>query len=189
MDYPFVAIEQQVVPQAVEGTFQHIVDTYASETNKVISTWRAFSDQDIVFRPHPNSSTVGEIMKHELLSGRRFFGEFLQGPEPAGAAVLPDDFTIASCCHRMSVLARRRLDFLASRTEEWWLGNSQFFDVERQRIWIFWRRVLHTAHHRSQLTVYLRLLGKEVPPIYGPTADFSWSGADPTHTVAASQRR
>ena len=54
----------------------------------------------------------------------------------------------------------------------------KFFDVERARIWVFWRRVLHTAHHRTQLTVYLRLLDRPVPPIYGPTADVTWSDAD-----------
>ncbi|MEO8188850.1 MAG: DinB family protein [Acidobacteriota bacterium] len=29
----------------------------------------------------------------------------------------------------------------------------------------------HLAHHRGQLTVYLRLNGAKVPSIYGPTAD------------------
>jgi uncharacterized damage-inducible protein DinB len=29
----------------------------------------------------------------------------------------------------------------------------------------------HWAHHRGQLTVYLRLLGARVPSIYGPSAD------------------
>jgi hypothetical protein len=29
----------------------------------------------------------------------------------------------------------------------------------------------HMAHHRGQLTVYLRLLGEKVPAIYGPSAD------------------
>jgi uncharacterized damage-inducible protein DinB len=29
----------------------------------------------------------------------------------------------------------------------------------------------HLAHHRGQLTVYLRLLGVKVPAIYGPSAD------------------
>jgi len=29
----------------------------------------------------------------------------------------------------------------------------------------------HMAHHRGQLTVYLRLLGAKVPAIYGPSAD------------------
>ena len=29
----------------------------------------------------------------------------------------------------------------------------------------------HLAHHRGQLTVYLRLCGVDVPAIYGPSAD------------------
>jgi len=29
----------------------------------------------------------------------------------------------------------------------------------------------HLSHHRGQLTVYLRLLGRPVPSIYGPSAD------------------
>ena len=29
----------------------------------------------------------------------------------------------------------------------------------------------HWAHHRGQMTVYLRLLGQKVPSIYGPSAD------------------
>lgn len=31
----------------------------------------------------------------------------------------------------------------------------------------------HWAHHRGQLTVYLRLMGAKVPAIYGPSADDS----------------
>jgi uncharacterized damage-inducible protein DinB len=30
---------------------------------------------------------------------------------------------------------------------------------------------LHSAHHRGQMTVYLRLLGAKVASVYGPTAD------------------
>jgi uncharacterized damage-inducible protein DinB len=29
----------------------------------------------------------------------------------------------------------------------------------------------HLIHHRGQLTVYLRMLGVPLPPLYGPTAD------------------
>ena len=31
--------------------------------------------------------------------------------------------------------------------------------------------LMHLAHHRGQMTVYLRLLGEKVPAIYGPSAD------------------
>ena len=72
------------------------------------------------------------------------------------------------------------LSAAATRDEAWWIENVRFFDVQRERIWIFWRRVLHTAHHRTQLTLYLRLLDQPVPSTYGPTADETWEGADPT---------
>jgi uncharacterized damage-inducible protein DinB len=32
----------------------------------------------------------------------------------------------------------------------------------------------HLAHHRGQLTVYLRLLDVPLPQVYGPTADEKW---------------
>jgi uncharacterized damage-inducible protein DinB len=39
-----------------------------------------------------------------------------------------------------------------------------------RHIWI--RETLnHAAHHRGQMTVYLRLLGAKVPSLYGPSAD------------------
>jgi len=31
--------------------------------------------------------------------------------------------------------------------------------------------LMHLAHHRGQLTTYLRLIGAKVPAIYGPSAD------------------
>jgi hypothetical protein len=89
----------------------------------------------------------------------------------------------------MRELALPRLGRLAEKHEEWWLEVVPFFDVRRERIWVFWRRVLHTAHHRTQLAVYLRLLGKSVPSVYGPTTDVTWEGADPTRSVEAAGRK
>jgi uncharacterized damage-inducible protein DinB len=159
---------------------QHALDTYLSETNKTASVWRSFADTDLAWRPHRRSMTVAEIMHHQLLSERRFFAEFLSSPEPVPAQVLPPAETIAILESRLIELAAPRLDFLASQGESWWLERVRFFDVERERIWVFWRRVLHSAHHRTQLTVYLRLLDKPVVSVYGPTADVTWAGADPT---------
>jgi uncharacterized damage-inducible protein DinB len=86
-------------------------------------------------------------------------------------------------------LAGPRLPFLAEQEPAWWQQRVPFFDVERERIWIFWRRILHTAHHRTQLTVYLRLLDRTVPSTYGPTADVTWEGADPTHGADSAGRK
>jgi uncharacterized damage-inducible protein DinB len=189
MSYSTISIPDSKVPHATSPPVQHLLDTYTSETNKVASVWREFTPDDLSFKPHPRSSSVLEIMKHQLLSERRFFGEFLGSPEPAPAQVLPVLETPGDFASRLVELAVPRLDFFAGQGEPWWLKKVRFFDVKRERIWIFWRRVLHTAHHRTQLTVYLRLLGKNVPSTYGPTADVSWEGADPTNTIEASGRK
>lgn len=176
MQYEFSAISETEIPRATVPLLQHAIDTYASEINKVYATWIRFSEAQMDFRPHPKSMTVRDVMKHELLSQRRFFSEFLSSPEPPAAEVLP----AGQYRERLVELARPRLAFLAGQNEAWWLSTARFFDVDRQRIWVFWRRILHTAHHRTQLTVYLRLLDQAVPAVYGPTADVSWEGADPT---------
>ena len=38
------AIPDAEVPQAVDPLFQHVLTTYASETNKTVSMWRAIPD-------------------------------------------------------------------------------------------------------------------------------------------------
>ena len=85
MDYPHSAIPERDIPRARTALLQHVVDTYASEINKVVSVWTAFTDSDLEYRPHERSSSVEDNFKHQLLSERRFFGELLSLAEPAAA--------------------------------------------------------------------------------------------------------
>src|SRR5215213_10497987 len=105
LTYAHTAIRDDQVPVAAEPLVQHALDTYASETNKVASVWGEFRDDDLAYRPHARASTVGDILKHQLLSERRFFGEFLGAPEPAAADVLPSPLIIASAIGRLCALA------------------------------------------------------------------------------------
>jgi uncharacterized damage-inducible protein DinB len=188
MMYRNPAIPEASIPKAADHAHQHLIDTYASEINKVASVWHEFSPEDLKYRPHRRSGTVLDQMRHQLLSERRFFGEFIGIDEPDPSRILPSIQTANAFVDTLREAAVRRLEILAAKDPSWWLQPVPFFDVQRQRIWIFWRRVLHTAHHRAQLTVYLRLLNKPVPAVYGPTADATWVGADPTHTEDASRR-
>jgi uncharacterized damage-inducible protein DinB len=186
MMYRFSAIPESKIPRATNPLFQHMLDTYVGEINKVVSVWREFVDEELAYRPQRRSGTVMDIMRHQILSERRFFAEFLGLPEPENP--LPAEQTVKAFSEKISESAAARLEALAGKDENWWLKKTRFFDVERQRIWIFWRRVLHTAHHRTQLAVYLRMLDKPVPAIYGPTADATWIGADPTYSEDSAKR-
>lgn len=190
MEYPREFIPEAEVPRARIPLLQHLVDTYASETNKTASVWSELRDDQLEYRPHGRSSSVRQVLVHQLLSERRFFAEFIGFPEPPVESLLPagESPSVDDYVDRLVALARPRLPLLADGDEGFWLGEVPFFDVRRQRIWVFWRRVLHTAHHRAQVGVALRLLEDRVPPTYGPTADVTWSGADPTTTLDAARR-
>lgn len=89
MNYDFIAIPDTEVPQAVEPIFQHLVTTYASETNKTVSMWRAVTDDLLDFKPHEKTNPIRTILVHQLLSERRFFAQFVGTEEPPVEELLP----------------------------------------------------------------------------------------------------
>ena len=180
MTYDFIAIPDEDVPQATDPLFQHLVVSYASETNKTASLWRAIPDDLLDFKPHEKVNTIRAILVHQFLSERRFFAQFVGTEEPLVEELLPpgDQPPVQAYLDKYVGLARRRLPQLAEASTDWWLTEMPFFGgLRRQRIWTFWRRVLHTCHHRTQVQTWLRLAGQHVPPIYGPSGDVKWDEA------------
>jgi uncharacterized damage-inducible protein DinB len=53
----------------------------------------------------------------------------------------------------------------------WQLKAGGNVVMEAPRYEMIQDSLLHLAHHRGQMTVYLRLLDAKVPAIYGPSAD------------------
>jgi uncharacterized damage-inducible protein DinB len=191
MHYEYVAIPDTDVPRAVEPAWQHLLATYASETNKTASVWNAVPDDRLDFKPHEKVNTTRTILVHQLLSERRFFGQFVGTDEPPVEDLLPpgESPSVAAYIDKYVWLCKRRLPQFAAGTTDWWLESRPFFGgLVRERVWVFWRRVLHTCHHRTQVQTWLRLAGCHVPAIYGPSGDVTWSEADPTYSAEAARR-
>ena len=129
MTYEHVDIPADALPRASDPLLQHLVDTYASETNKTGAIWRAFDDGTLDWRPHAKSSTVAEVLRHQLLSERRFFFEFLGSAEPQAAEVLPAESTVHAFTSQLVALATPRLRWIAAQDRSAWLSPVRFFDV------------------------------------------------------------
>jgi uncharacterized damage-inducible protein DinB len=173
MRYEYVAIPDEDVPVAADPTFRHLVTTYAGETNKTVSMWRAIPDDLLDYKPHEKTNTIRAILAHQILSERRFFAQFVGTVEPPVESLLPpgESPQVAAYIDGYLGPARARLPQLAAADAAWWPEERPFFEgLMRQRIWTFWRRVLHTCHHRTQVQTWLRLANAPlVPAIYGPS--------------------
>lgn len=149
--------------------FGFLLDAYETERLKTLSVWSQFGDGEMEFRPAPLARTPHEQMVHQCVSEDTWMRTMLE--VDCGEPPLPPQETRLDFLRHYARLSGRRLELLQERPEEWFPGTTSFFGVERQRSWVLLRRLTHSAHHRAQLTVYLRLLGKPLYSTYGPTAD------------------
>jgi len=148
---------------------RELVEAYATERLKTLSTWSCFADGDLEFRPSPRARTPHEHMVHQCVSEDTWMRNML-GIQVDGAP-LPAAEKRLDFLHHYARASEARQRMLESKPSEWWSATTRFFDVDRSRAWVLVRRLVHSAHHRGQLTVYLRLLGRPVYSTYGPTAD------------------
>src|SRR4051812_33487206 len=110
MQYIHEFIAESNVPPSTRPILQHLVDTYVSETNKLAAVWSELHDDQLEFRLHPRSSSVRQILAHQILSERRFFSEFIGLSEPPVEALLPvgDKPSVQAYIKRVLELAQAR---------------------------------------------------------------------------------
>jgi len=84
-----------------------------------------------------------------------------------GAPPLPGKETRLEFIKRYAEDSGKRLAALREKDKAWWEVEVSLFDVKRTRSWIMLRRITHTAHHRAEQGVLLRLLGRQVYSVHG----------------------
>ncbi len=157
---------------AMPSRYAFLVDTYATEIEKVLSVWSMADDADLGVRlvaGDRRARTLLEHMVHQCMSEDGWFGSMFAirvTDQPLPARETRIDFVrhYADC-------AARRLAALRAADDAWWETVVPFFATPRPRTWIMVRRIAHTAHHRGQQTMLLRSRGHALHSTYGPTAD------------------
>ena len=152
--------------------YNFLVDTYDTERIKTLSVWSMFKDDDLFIRPHPldrRDRNPLEHMIHQCMGEDKWFCNMF-GID-VGAPPLPEKETRLEFIKRYAEDSGKRLAMLKEKDKYWWEKEVAFFDALRTRTWIMLRRIAHTAQHRGELTSLLRMLGRAVHSIYGPSAD------------------
>ena len=152
--------------------YDFLVQTYETERLKTLSVWSTFKDEDMKIRPRPldhRDRNGLEHMVHQCLSESRWFCNMLD--IDVQVPPLPETETRIEFIKMYAKASEKRLAALKEKDKSWWETEVPFFDVKRCRAWILLRRITHTAHHRAEQGVLLRLLGRENYSVYGPSID------------------
>src|SRR5256714_8242038 len=131
------------------------------------------------WRPHAKSRTLGELATH--LAQLPGFGLVMcTRDEYDGLAPRPPEARVTTSAERVRMFDQLSGQLRQTLQQMTWdqanspwklrLGDKIVFDEPRKQI-LRTAFVTHSAHHRAQLGVYLRMLDTTVPWSYGRSAD------------------
>jgi uncharacterized damage-inducible protein DinB len=149
--------------------YDFLVESYRTERLKTLSVWSQIPDARMTFRPEPRARTPLEHMVHQCVSEDTWMRTMLG--VTVSLPALPQQETRPAFLQHYAAASGERLARIESQPDAWFEAETAFFDVKRSKAWVLTRRLTHSAHHRGQLTVYLRLWGQALYSTYGPTAD------------------
>lgn len=164
-------------------TMQELVQELEQEAEATRRTLARVPEDRLAWRPHERSMTLGELATHVAtlpavvaeLAARPAFD--VRTPSAAIRASRPEAGSVADL---LAMLDRSVADAAAALAA---LGDGALaapwrmvrgdHEVGAIPVGALLRTTLfsHWAHHRGQLTVYLRLTGAPVPALYGDSAD------------------
>ena len=134
------------------------------------------------WKPHPRSMELGYLAA--LVASMPGWVEFMVNrreldlSDPANDVMRTKPVsTRAQLCLMLAEALAKSRKALESTTEDHLLGmwrfrmNGHVISEGPRYAMIADGAMSHLAHHRGQLTVYLRLIEQKVPAIYGPSAD------------------
>src|SRR5262245_52353597 len=136
-------------------------------------------EAQLAWKPHEKSMSLGQLASH-LAETPSWTGGILEpfmdfaameGYQPFVAGSRAELVAEFEKNHRASTETLCARDDRFMR-ETWTMKQGPKVLLSQPRKDVLRSMLLHhTAHHRGQLSVYLRLLGVPLPAIYGPTAD------------------
>lgn len=163
------------ISEALLSEFQH----------EAIATRRMLElvpEDQLDFKPHEKSMTLGRLAGHlaeipqwadNAMTTEELNMNPGDGPGPFEATsqaglLATFDKNVELCSQALS--GRDDADFAVVWKMR--MGDKEIISMPRAaviRVWV----LNHLYHHRGQLSVYLRLLDRPLPAVYGPTADAS----------------
>jgi hypothetical protein len=152
---------------------QYFLECLDSEGPKFLRVLKAVPPDQAAYRPHPRSSSAGDIVW--LLASELGDACELVDKGSVNFAMQPTPEVSQAITLYERNLAALRQRAAAIDDAKW--GRTAKFIVDGNVVWeaplgdMLFGFLFDAIHHRGQLSSYLRPMGAKVPSIYGPSAD------------------
>jgi uncharacterized damage-inducible protein DinB len=145
-------------------------DTMKSENEATRKVIRAVPDDKMTYKPDPKAKSAHELAWHIVTSEVWFLDFVLTGKTDIAELPLPP--TINAILDWYQTNYRDRVQTLENLSADKLVAKHSLFGImELPAVEYLNFMNLHTAHHRGQLSTYLRPMGSKIPSIYGGSAD------------------
>ena len=151
-------------------------EVWDREAQKTVEMLKMLPAGQYDFRPDASGRSLGELAWHlaELdayISVAIATGSFSEDAKPPN---IKRPLTIEALAPGYELIHKEARERLASLTVADLEKKMQFFGSTASVSELLWNAMLlHSIHHRGQLSVLIRIAGGVVPPLFGPTREQS----------------
>lgn len=150
-----------------------ILGILKNESRTTRSVLNAVPNGNLDYRPDPCAKTANELLRH-IASADNFFLKSVVDAQfvPSSVKVPEDVKTPEEIVEWYGTEYAKNFDAVAQLSGEQLIKIVDFRGLfERPAYTYLQAGLLHTVHHRGQLSTYLRAMGGKVPAIYGESYD------------------
>jgi len=150
-----------------------LLGTIKSESRTTKSVLAAVPNSNLDYRPDSCAKTAIELVRHIAVSENRFLECVSTGTYDTTSPALPENITTpADIAAWYEQSFSRNFDAVSKLSGEQLIKMVDFRGMFQRPAYFFLQLcLLHSVHHRGQLSTYLRPMGSKVPAIYGESYD------------------
>lgn len=150
-----------------------LLGTLKSESRTTKSVLAAVPNANLDYRPDSCAKTAIELVRHIAVAENRFLECVAAGVFNSNSAMLPDHITAPgdiAAWYEQSFA--RNFGAVSKLSGEQLIRMVDFRGMFQRPAYFYLQLCLvHSVHHRGQLSTYLRPMGSKVPAIYGESYD------------------
>jgi uncharacterized damage-inducible protein DinB len=150
-----------------------ILGMLRNESRTTRSVIAAVPNANLDYRPDPCGKSARELFRHIAVADNLFLKSTIDGVFVPGSVKIPEDINSPQeVAEWYGNEHARNLDSISELSGDQLIRTVDFRGLFQRPAFFFLQSgLVHSIHHRGQLSTYLRPMGGKVPAIYGESYD------------------